>query len=169
MYCTTDCYSIHDYCTKPHVHEYQRVSRLYVGMALTRLSSPNIMKTLTTPEHCPFRHITWPTGVSIYDKTLKVGKIHRYNDIRKFAKTPISPSSSFSSSSSSSSSSVNKPSHKWYNYLPSFLHEQFHIPLRSAFAQRNLCRTFPAQVELGIHVLLYTYTNAISLRTCDFT
>ena len=28
----------------------------------------------------PFRHITWPTSVSIHDKTLKGGKIHRYND-----------------------------------------------------------------------------------------
>ena len=35
----------------------------------------------------PFRNITWPTSVSIPDKTLKGGKIHRYNDMRDFAKT----------------------------------------------------------------------------------
>ena len=35
----------------------------------------------------PFRNITWPTSVSIHDKTLKGGKIHRYNDMRDFAKT----------------------------------------------------------------------------------
>ena len=33
----------------------------------------------------PFRHITWPTSVSIHDKTLKGGKIHRYNDICEIA------------------------------------------------------------------------------------
>ena len=31
----------------------------------------------------PFRNITWPTSVSIHDKTLKGGKIHRYNKILK--------------------------------------------------------------------------------------
>ena len=35
----------------------------------------------------PFRHITWPTSVSIHDKTLKGGKIHCYSDIREIAKT----------------------------------------------------------------------------------
>ena len=39
----------------------------------------------------PFRHITWPTSVSIHDKTLKGGKIHRYNDMRDFAKTRFLP------------------------------------------------------------------------------
>ena len=52
-----------------------------------------------------FRNITWPTSVSIDDKTLKGGKIHRYNDMRDFVKNLISPTSS---SSSSSSSSVNR-------------------------------------------------------------
>ena len=32
------------------------------------------------------------------------------------------------------------------------------IPLRSAFAQRNLRRTFPARVELGTDVFPYTPT-----------
>ena len=34
----------------------------------------------------PFRNITWPTSASIHDKALKGGKIHRYNDMRDFAK-----------------------------------------------------------------------------------
>ena len=42
----------------------------------------------------PFRHITWPTSVSIHDKTLEAGKIHRYNDMRDIAKTPICSTSS---------------------------------------------------------------------------
>ena len=45
----------------------------------------------------PFRHIRWPTSVSIHGKTLKGGKIDRYNDIREIVKTPITPSSSNSS------------------------------------------------------------------------
>ena len=44
-----------------------------------------------------FRNITWPTSVSIHDKTLKGGKIHRYNDMHDIAKTPISPTTSSSS------------------------------------------------------------------------
>ena len=48
------------------------------------------------------RHIIWPTSVLIHNKTLKVGKIHCYNDIQKIAKPLISPSSTSSSSSSSS-------------------------------------------------------------------
>ena len=55
-----------------------------------------------------FRHITWPTNVSIHDNTLKGGKIHRYNDIREIAKTPIS---------SSSSSSSNSLAQNWYMYF----------------------------------------------------
>ena len=31
--------------------------------------------------------MTWPTSVSIHSKTLKGGKIHRYNDIREIAKS----------------------------------------------------------------------------------
>ena len=62
----------------------------------------------------PFRHLTWTTSVSIHDKTLKGGKIHRYNGIREIAKTPISPSSS----SSSSSSSSNGLAQNMYTYLP---------------------------------------------------
>ena len=58
----------------------------------------------------PFRHITWPTSVSIHDNTLK---IHCYNTTREIAKTPIS-SSSFSSSSNSS----NSLAQNWYKYLP---------------------------------------------------
>ena len=56
------------------------------------------------------RHITWPTSVSIYDKTLKGGKIHvhRYNDIREIDFF----------SSSSSSSSLNGLAQNWYKYLP---------------------------------------------------
>ena len=44
----------------------------------------------------PFRYITWPTSVSIHDKTLNGGKIHCYNDIdlHEIAKTLISPSPS---------------------------------------------------------------------------
>ena len=53
-----------------------------------------------------FRSITWPTSVSIHNKTLKGGKIHRYNDMRDFAKNLISPTSS------SSSSSVNRDNSK---------------------------------------------------------
>ena len=41
-----------------------------------------------------FRYITWPTNVSIHDKTLKGGKIHRCSDMRDFAKTPFCSSSS---------------------------------------------------------------------------
>ena len=59
----------------------------------------------------PFRNITCPTSVSRHDNTLKGGKIHRYNDLREIAKTPICQISS---------SSVNKPI--WYKCLPSFLH-----------------------------------------------
>ena len=40
------------------------------------------------------KNITWPTSVSIHDKILIGGKIHRYNDMRDIDKTPISPSSS---------------------------------------------------------------------------
>ena len=43
-----------------------------------------------------FRHIAWPTSVFIHNKTLKVGKIHRFSDLQKIAKPPISPSSSLS-------------------------------------------------------------------------
>ena len=74
----------------------------YVGITMIHPSSPNIMKPLKTPNAevvSLFRYIMWPTGVSIHNKTLKVDKIHHYNDIKKIAKTPISPSSS----------SVNKP------------------------------------------------------------
>ena len=52
----------------------------------------------------PFRHITWPTSVSIHDKTLKRGKIHHYNDIREIAKTP------------SSSNSSNGLAQNWYKF-----------------------------------------------------
>ena len=48
----------------PHDHEQQN------GVGLAQLEG---------------RNTTWPTSVSIYDKTLKGGKIHRYNDIRDFA------------------------------------------------------------------------------------
>ena len=48
------------------------------------------MKPLTTPKRCIFRHSMWPTGVSIHDKTLKVDKIHCYNDVYKIANPPIS-------------------------------------------------------------------------------
>ena len=41
----------------------------------------------------PFQTHIWPTSVFIHIKTLKV-KIHRFNDIQKIAKPPISPSSS---------------------------------------------------------------------------
>ena len=40
--------------------------------------------------------------------------------------------------------------------------KELHIPLQSTYAQRNLCRTFPARVELGIHGIS-VYTNANSL------
>ena len=89
---------------------------LYVGMAPTRPLLTNVTAYLVrTPErgtYKPFRHITWPTSVSIHDNTLKSGKIHRYNDIREIAKTLISPSSS------SSSSSSNGLAQNWYKYLP---------------------------------------------------
>lgn len=53
-----------------------------------------------TLERCykHFRHITWPMSVSMYDKTLKGGKIHQYNDVHK------TPSSCCSCSSSNCSS-----------------------------------------------------------------
>ena len=68
-------------------------------MAPTRPLSPNNCngsELSNTAAMSPFRHITWPTSVSIHDKTLKGGKIHCYSDI------PISPSSPSSSSSNSS-------------------------------------------------------------------
>ena len=73
-------------------------------MALTHPFKCNGSEILNVALISPFRHITWPTSVSIHDKTLKGGKIHRYNGIREIAKTPISPSSSSSSSSPSNSS-----------------------------------------------------------------
>ena len=53
---------------------------------------------------------SWPTSVSIHDKTLKGGKIHCYNDIREIAKIMIFPSSS--------SSLLNGLAQNWYKYLP---------------------------------------------------
>ena len=43
-----------------------------------------------------FRHTTWSRSSSVPENSLKVGKIIRYTDTRKTAKTPISPSSSSS-------------------------------------------------------------------------
>ena len=63
----------------------------------------------------PFRNITWPTCVSIHDKTLKGGKIHRYNYMRDFA---ISPTSS---------SSVNR--HKTQNRLKYLISSFLHISI----------------------------------------
>ena len=63
---------------------------LYVGMAPTRplsLKKCNGSELSNAAAISPFRNITWPTSVSIHDKTLKGGKIHRYNDMRDFAKT----------------------------------------------------------------------------------
>ena len=64
----------------------------------------------------PFRNITWPTNVCIHDKTLKGGKIHRYNDMRDFAKTQISPTSQ-----------------NRLKYLSSFLHKSVSFGWHSAF------------------------------------
>ena len=73
---------------------------LYVGMASTRplsLNKCNSSEFSNAAAIRHFRHIMWPTSVSIHDNTLKGGKIHCYNDIHEIAKTPISPSSSSSS------------------------------------------------------------------------
>ena len=70
-------------------------------MALTRplnLNQCNGSKLSNAAPINPFRHITWPTSVSIHKNTFNGGKIHCYNDIHEIAKTPISPSSSSSSS-----------------------------------------------------------------------
>ena len=89
---------------------YQRVSRLYVGMAPTcplSLNKCNSSELLNAAALSPFRHITWPTSVSIHDNTFKGGKIQLYNDIIcEIAKTPISPSP-FS----------NGLAQNWYKYL----------------------------------------------------
>ena len=87
---------------------------LYVGMASTRplsLNKCNGSELSNAAATCisPFRHIMWPTSVSIDDNTLKGGKIHHYNDIHEIAKTPISPSPA---------SSSNGPVQNWYKYLP---------------------------------------------------
>ena len=70
-----------------------RVSRLNVGMAPTSLNKYNSSELSNGAAISPFRNITWPMSVSRHDNTLKGSKIHRYNDIREIAKTPISPSS----------------------------------------------------------------------------
>ena len=73
---------------------------LYVGMASTgplSLNKCNSSEFSNAAAIRHFRHIMWPTSVSIHDNTLKGGKIHCYNDIHEIAKTPISPSSSSSS------------------------------------------------------------------------
>ena len=64
---------------------YHRVGRLYVGMLPTRpLALTNemaqISRTVNGNVLSLFRQITCPTSVSIHNKTLKVGKIYRYND-----------------------------------------------------------------------------------------
>ena len=43
--------------------------------------SPNIISSelLNTAAICLFRHLTWPTSVSIHDKTLKGGKIPSFS------------------------------------------------------------------------------------------
>ena len=94
-------------------------------------SSPNVMKPLKTPERCsykPFRYITWPTGVFIHDKILKIGKINP------------NPSS-FLLFFSKQAYLTNGTS----IYLH-FCIKQLHIvPFPNG-------RTFPTRVELGIHV-----------------
>ena len=68
----------------------ESVDSLYVGMAPTRplsLKKCNGSELSNVAAISPFRNITWPTSVSIHDKTLKGGKIHRYNDMCDFAKT----------------------------------------------------------------------------------
>ena len=70
---------------------------LYVGMASTQplsLNKCNSSEFSNAGAISHFRHIMWPTSVSIHDNTLKGGKIHCY--IHEIAKTPISPSSSSS-------------------------------------------------------------------------
>ena len=79
----------------------------------TKLNKSNGSELSNAAAMSPFRYITWTTSVSIRDKALKGGKIHRYNGIREIAKTLISPSSSFSSSSSSNGLAQNI-----YTYLP---------------------------------------------------
>ena len=79
----------------------QRVGRLsYVGMTPTHapisLNIQNCSKLPNAAVISLFRHITWSRSSSVPDNSLKVGKIIRYSDTRKTAKTPISPSSSSS-------------------------------------------------------------------------
>ena len=69
-----------------HVHVYQRVGILYIGMASTcpiclnkcigsELSNVAAISLLDT-------YITWPTSASIHNRTPRGGKIHCYNDIQ---------------------------------------------------------------------------------------
>ena len=67
-----------------------RVSEtLYVGIAPTRplsLNKCNGSEVSNEAAISPFRYITWPTSVSMHDKTLKGSKIHRCNDMRDLLK-----------------------------------------------------------------------------------
>ena len=59
----------------------------HVGMALTRplsLNKHNGSELSNAALLSLFRHTACSTGVSIHSKTLKVGKIHRYNSTWKF-------------------------------------------------------------------------------------
>ena len=70
---------------------------LYAGMAPKGPLNLNRSELPNAAAISPFRYITWPTSVSIHDKTLNGGKIHCYNDIylHEIAKTLIpSPSNS---------------------------------------------------------------------------
>ena len=98
-------------CYTTGVHLKRVLGRLYVGMAPTRplsLNKSNSSELSNAAAISPFRHIMWPTSVSIDDNTLKGGKICHYNDIHEIAKTPISPSPP-----------SNGLVQNWYKYLPS--------------------------------------------------
>ena len=61
---------------------------LYVGMVPTHplsLNKCNGSELSNTAAISPFRHITWPTSVSIHNDTLKGGKLHCYSNICEIA------------------------------------------------------------------------------------
>ena len=74
--------------------------------ANTPINKCNSSELSNTAAISHFRHVTWPTSVSIHNNTLKGGKIHCYNDRRKIAKTVISHLLLYSLAQN------------WYKYLP---------------------------------------------------
>ena len=78
------------YCLKYMPQLSESVDSLCRDGTDTRLNKRNDSELSNATAMSRFRpifFITWPTSVSIHDKTLRGGKIPRYNDIREIAKT----------------------------------------------------------------------------------